>query len=148
VELTPEVQTFLEEPNLAHVVTLMKDGSPHVTPVWVDHDGTHVVINTVEGHQKLVNLRRDPRIAVSIVGRDNNFHTLQVRGRVVDIVGGAPALEHINKMAQKYSGDPTRQYPLREGEQRVIVKIDPRKVSFRGGGGGRGGGGRWRSESS
>ena len=57
-ELTPEVRALIEAPNLGHFVTLMKDGSPQVTPLWVDHDGTHVLINTAEGRQKPRNLRR------------------------------------------------------------------------------------------
>ncbi len=65
-ELTDDVKSLLDEANLAHLVTLMKDGSPQVTPVWVTHDGTHVIINTAEGRQKPRNLRRDPRVALSV----------------------------------------------------------------------------------
>ena len=66
-ELSQEVQQFLDEPHLAVVVTLMKNGSPQATPVWVDQDGTRVLINTVEGHQKERNLGRDGRVALCIV---------------------------------------------------------------------------------
>ena len=66
-DLPKEVQQFLDEPHLAVVVTLMKNGSPQATPVWVDHDGSRVLINTVEGHQKERNLGRDGRVALCIV---------------------------------------------------------------------------------
>ena len=136
--LPEDVCKFLEGTNLAHFVTLMKDGSPHVTPVWVDHDGVHVLINTVEGHQKLRNLRRDPRVAVSVSDRDNAGRYVQVRGRVVEIVTGDVAVEHIHKVSRKYSGDPNRDYRLREGEERVLLKIEPEHVVYRAGfGGGR-----------
>jgi PPOX class probable F420-dependent enzyme len=132
-ELSGEVRSFLEEPNLAHFVTLMKDGSPQVTPVWVDHDGSHVLINTVDGHQKPRNVRRDPRVAVSVVDAKNAGRSLQVRGRVVEIIAGEEAYRHIDKLAQKYSGDPQRKYPLREGEVRLIFKVEPDHLTFRSG---------------
>ena len=130
-ELSDDVRALIDEPNLAHFVTLMKNGSPQVTPVWVDHDGVHVLINTAEGRQKPLNLRRDPRVALSIVDRNNTQRYVQVRGRVVDIVGGEEAYQHINKLAKKYSGNPDRQYPRRDGEERLLIKIRPDHVSFR-----------------
>jgi PPOX class probable F420-dependent enzyme len=129
-ELAPEVQALLDEPNLAHFVTLMRDGSPQVTPVWVTHDGTHVLINTAEGRQKPRNLRRDPRVAVSVVDRNNTQHYVQIRGRVVDMITGEEAWQSINKLASKYSGG-ARSYPRREGEERILVKILPDHVDYR-----------------
>ena len=127
VELTEDVQRFIDEPNLAIFVTLMKDGSPQVTPVWVDHDGTHVLINTAEGRQKPRNLARDSRVAMSIVDNDNLYKYVQIRGKVVEITR-AGAWEHINKLARKYRGADTK-YPERPGEQRIIIKILPEYVS-------------------
>src|SRR5687768_360728 len=128
-ELTPEAQAIIDEPNLGCFVTLMKDGSPQVTPLWVDHDGTNVIINTVEGHQKALNLGRDGRVALLVLDRSSNFRWVQIRGRVTSIVRGEEAVEHINKLQKKYSGDPNREYPLREGEVRLKVTIRPDHVT-------------------
>ena len=129
MDLSPEARRLLEEPNLAHFVTLMKDGSPQVTPVWVDYDGTHVLINTAEGRQKPRNLARDPRVALSVADRNNPQRYVQVRGKVVEATHEG-AFEHISKLAKKYNG-PDAQYPRREGEQRVLVKILPEHVQER-----------------
>ena len=128
-ELTPEVKELLDEPNLAHFVTLMKNGSPQVTPVWVTHDGSHVLINTAEGRQKPRNLRRDPRVALSVVDRNSSQRYVQIRGRVVETVGGEPAWQSIEELSAKYSGNSS--YPRRPGEERIIVKILPEHVSYR-----------------
>jgi PPOX class probable F420-dependent enzyme len=129
VKLTPAQRKLLEDPNLAHVVTLFKDGSPQVTPVWVDCDDTHILINTTKGRQKPRNLARDPRIALSIAAQDNQQMYMEVRGRVVEITTEG-AFEHISKLGRKYMG-PDFVYPKREGEVRVIVRIEPEYVSGR-----------------
>jgi len=126
-ELNQTARDLIEGKNLAHFVTLMKDGSPQVTPVWVDHDGTHVLINTAEGRQKPRNLARDSRVAMSIVDNDNLYKYVQIRGKVVEITREG-AWEHINKLARKYRGAETK-YPQRPGEQRIIIKILPEYVS-------------------
>lgn len=128
-QLTEEQRKFIQAPNLAHFVTLMKDGSPQVTPVWVDCDDTHILINTAEGRQKPRNLERDPRVALSIAQRDNLYSYIQVRGRVVEITREG-AVEHINALARKYNG-PDAKYPTRDDEVRIIVKILPEHVSGR-----------------
>ena len=126
-ELNQTARELIEGKNLAHFVTLMKDGSPQVTPVWVDHDGTHVLINTAEGRQKPRNLARDSRVAMSIVDNDNIYKYIQIRGKVVEITREG-AWEHINKLARKYRGADAK-YPERPGEQRIIIKILPEYVS-------------------
>ena len=114
----------------AHVATLMPDGNPQVTPVWVDYDGTHVRINSARGRVKDKNLSRDPRVALAIQDPDNPYRYLQVRGRVVEITEQG-ADEHINKLSQKYVGKPV--YEGRQpGEVRVMYKIEPLKVSTMG----------------
>ena len=128
-EIPESAKRLLDEPQLAHFVTLMKDGSPQVTPVWVTHDGSHVIVNTAEGRQKPRNLRRDPRVAVSVVDRENPFRYVLVRGRVSEIIGGEEAWQSIEALSQKYNG---RAYPRREGEERLMIKIDPEHVTFRG----------------
>jgi PPOX class probable F420-dependent enzyme len=128
-ELSPEIRDFLDEPNLASFVTLMKNGAPQVTPLWVDHDGTNVLVNTAEGRQKALNLRRNPRVALLVLDRDNGQRYLQVRGRVIDVVGGEEAWRHIDKLMLKYRGRPD--YPRREGEERIKVTIRPEHVTYR-----------------
>ncbi len=125
-QLAPGVQKLFTEPNFGHVATIMPDGSPQVTPVWVDTDGTHIIFNTAEGRQKTRNLRRGGRIAISITDRDNPYTYATVRGRVVEMTHEG-ADEHIDKMAKKYLGQET--YPFRaEGEQRVIFRVEPERV--------------------
>ena len=117
---------LLTKPAFAHLATLNADGSPQVTPVWVDFDGTNVVVNTARGRVKDKNLAREPRVALSIADPENPYRYLGIQGRVVEMTEqGADA--HIDKMAKKYLGKDS--YPFRTpGEQRVIVKIAPQKV--------------------
>ena len=121
------IRKLLESPNFASLATLMPDGSPQVTPVWVDFDGTHILVNTAEGRQKPRNVRRDPRVAVSIFDQQNPYSYATVRGRVVEITHEG-ADQHIDRMAKKYLGRDT--YPFRQpGERRVIFKIAPDHVA-------------------
>jgi PPOX class probable F420-dependent enzyme len=107
----------------ANLATLMPDGQPQVTPVWVDFDGHHVVINTAQGRQKDKNLERDGRVALSIMDPDNPYRYLEVRGRVTErTLNGAD--QHIDAMAKKYLGKDT--YPYRKPDEvRVIYKVEP-----------------------
>src|SRR6266545_108346 len=98
---------LLLERHVAILSTTLPDGSPHATPVWVDvePDGTHILINTVEGHIKLKNIDRDPRVAVTVVDSANHFRTVQVRGIVVEKRGpDQGANEHISMLSKKYTG--------------------------------------------
>jgi PPOX class probable F420-dependent enzyme len=108
----------------------MKNGAPQVTPVWIDHDGEDVIVNTAEGRQKALNLSRDGRVAVLVIDRNDGQHYLQVRGRAVEIVGGEPAWQHIDKLSAKYRGNPN--YPRRPGEERLLIRIRPDHVTVRG----------------
>jgi PPOX class probable F420-dependent enzyme len=111
----------------AHLVTLMPDGQPQVTPVWVDYDGRYVLINTAEGRQKDKNLRRDPRVAFSILDPDNPYRYLEVRGRVAERTRSG-ADEHIDAMAKKYLGQ--EKYPFRQAnEVRVVYRIEPEHIT-------------------
>ena len=116
---------FLEK-NLAFLATLMKDGSPQITPTWVDLENNTVLINTAEGRVKQRNVTRDPRVAVSIVDHGNVYNMVTVRGRVTEqTTKGAD--EHIDKLAKKYLG--VDKYPFRSAdEKRVILKIKPEKI--------------------
>lgn len=111
----------------AHLGTVMPDGGPHVTPVWFDFDGTHFRVNSARGRVKDRNMRRSPRVALSIVDPDNPYRYVAVRGRVVDITeDGADA--HIDALAKKYLGQD--RYPFRQtGEVRVMYTIAPERVS-------------------
>jgi PPOX class probable F420-dependent enzyme len=114
----------------AHLATLMPDGSPQVTPVWVDYDGSHVRVNSAKGRLKDKNMRRDKRVALSIQDPDNPYRYIAVRGKVVEITEqGADA--HIDALAKKYLGKD--RYPFRSpGEVRVMYKIRADKVSTSG----------------
>ena len=116
---------LLEKQAFANLGTLMKDGSPQVTPVWVDYDGKFVRINSAKGRVKDKNIRRDPRVSVSIQDPANPYRYLEIRGKVVEITETG-ADDHINKLSQKYLGNPV--YPFRQpGEVRVTYKIEPEK---------------------
>jgi PPOX class probable F420-dependent enzyme len=113
-----------------HLATLMQDGSPQVTPVWVDYDGEHVLVNTAANRQKDHNLQRDGRIAMSIIDPDNAYRYLEVRGKVVErTTQGADA--HIDSLAKRYLGQD--KYPWRRpGEVRVIFKVRPEHTTHMG----------------
>lgn len=127
--LSAEDVQLLREPHLAHVATIDADGTPHVTPVWVDTDGEHVIFNTAKGRVKYENLRRNPAVAVSVVDKADDYRTLWIKGTAEFVEEGADG--HIDRMAQKYLGVP--EYPFRRpGEERVIVRITPTRRLGRG----------------
>ena len=128
--LPEPVRKLIEEPNVGHLATLMPDGSPQSTAVWVDTDGEYVLVNTAQGRQKPRNLGRDPRVAISVVDRTNPYRQATIRGRVVETTHeGADA--HIDRLAKKYLGQDT--YPFRQpGEQRLLLKIAPTRVGSMG----------------
>ena len=121
---------LLTKPAFANLATLNPDGSPQVTPVWVDFDGSHVIVNTARGRVKAKNLAREPRVALSIADPENPYRYLGIQGRVVEMTEqGGDA--HIDKMAKKYLGKDS--YPFRKaGEVRIVVKIEPDKVHTNG----------------
>jgi PPOX class probable F420-dependent enzyme len=115
-----------QKPAFAQLATLNADGSPQVTPVWVDFDGTYVLVNTARGRMKTRNLERNPRVALAVSDPQNPYRYLGIQGRVVDMTENG-ADPHIDKMAKKYMGKDS--YPYRRAdEKRVIVKIAPEKV--------------------
>jgi PPOX class probable F420-dependent enzyme len=114
----------------ASLGTLMPDGRPQVTPVWVDVEGDLVVINSAKGRQKDRNLRRDPRVSLAIIDPENPYRYLELRGRVVEITEQGAA-EHIDKMAKKYLG--VDKYPYRNADEvRVMYKIQPDHATMMG----------------
>jgi PPOX class probable F420-dependent enzyme len=110
----------------ASLATVNPDGSPQVTPVWVDFDGTNILVNTARGRKKDRNLQGNAHVALVIADPENPYRYLGVQGRVVELTEeGADA--HIDKMAMKYMGK--EKYPFRgPGEVRVLAKIAPEHV--------------------
>src|ERR671921_116277 len=101
----PSIAKLFEGKNFAFLATLMKDGSPQVTPTWVDIDKKMVVlVNTATGRIKHRNVSTDPRVAVSIIDFSNPYHMVTVRGKVIEQIKGKDADEHIDKLAMKYLG--------------------------------------------
>jgi PPOX class probable F420-dependent enzyme len=128
VTMTNDQRKLVEGKNFAFIATVNKDGSPQVTPVWVDTDGRLILINTATGRQKANNVSRDPRVAIAITDQANPYSKIIVRGRVVQQVTGKEAEDHIDKMANKYIG--RDKYPNRQpGEKRVLLKVEPLKIS-------------------
>jgi PPOX class probable F420-dependent enzyme len=124
--LPPELTELLRQPSTCYLATTMPDGSPQLTQTWVDTDGEHIVINTVEGFQKTRNIERDPRVAVSISDPANPSRYYAVRGRVVSATteGGA---EHIEALSQRYTGAPYAWYGGRS-QVRVVLTISADKI--------------------
>lgn len=127
VKLSPEVRRFVEGRNFGFLATLMPDGSPQVSPVWVDVEGDYVLVNTVKGRVKDRNTDRDPRVSIAIADTANPYAYVEIRGRVVEKTSRG-AVEHIDRLANKYLGVPRFQGP-REG--RIIWRIKPERVFIR-----------------
>ena len=123
-ELTDKEIALLKGKHFAHVATIMSDGSPQVTPVWIDYEDGYIIVNTAEGRVKDRNARRDPRVAISILDESDPYvNVFFTKGRVVDfITEGADA--SIDALAKKYLDVDV--YPgHRDDETRVIWKIAP-----------------------
>jgi len=126
VPLPDSVKKLIEAKTFANVATLMKDGSPHVTQTWVDHEGDIVLINTNEGSQKHRNAVRNPMIALDVCDPTSAYNMAVIRGRVREVTFDG-AEEHIDKMAKKYLGQDKYQM-RRPGVRRVLIKIEATRV--------------------
>jgi PPOX class probable F420-dependent enzyme len=111
-----------EGKNFAAVTTLLPDGTPQTTPMWVDADDDHLLLNTEVHRQKSRNIERDPRVTVTIWDGNNPYEYAELRGRVVDTVRGPEARSHIDQLAQKYTGN-DYQNPVQS--ERIILKVAP-----------------------
>ncbi|WP_129669351.1 PPOX class F420-dependent oxidoreductase [Phytoactinopolyspora endophytica] len=118
--LDPDVRRVLDGASIAHLATILPDGSPHASPVFVGTLGDRIAFFTGPTMRKARNLRRDPRVALSIAPVDNPFEPVVVRGRVVEWLDGDGAWEIIDRLAMKYIGAP---YP--RGQERVVAVIEP-----------------------
>ncbi|MDQ3808464.1 MAG: PPOX class F420-dependent oxidoreductase [Thermoproteota archaeon] len=122
----PSIAKLFEEKNFAFLAALMKSGTPHVTPTWVDIDKSNntILINTAKGRVKHRNISRDPRVGVSVVDFSNPYHMVSIRGKVVEQINGKEADDHIDKLAKKYMDKD--KYPGRApGEERLLLRIKP-----------------------
>jgi PPOX class probable F420-dependent enzyme len=124
--LTDRARELLAGTNFAFIAELMEDGSPHVSPVWIDLDGDLILLNTAKGRHKEANLRRDGRIAISISPLGEPYEHVDIRGHVVEIREGDAAVADIDRLGKKYRG--WDRYPLGEGEERVSFLIEPTSV--------------------
>jgi len=121
-----KAKNLFKDKNLVFIATIMKDGSPQLSPVWADFEDGYIMINTAEGRIKHKNVVRDSRVAISVVSQTNPLDMTTVRGNVIEII---PDYEyvHINKLTKKYMG--IENYPFRQqGEKRIVLKIKPEKV--------------------
>jgi PPOX class probable F420-dependent enzyme len=123
--LDPDVRRHLDGTSLAHVASVLPDGSPHTVPVWVGTHGDQVVFLTGPRSRKARNLRRDPRVALSLAPADNPFQPVVLRGRVTEWLEGDAAWKIIDQISAKYRGKP---YP--RGEERIVAVIEPERQTF------------------
>lgn len=125
-EVPEKYRDLFNKKAFASLGTLMSDGQPQVTPVWVDYDGKNILFNSARGRVKDLNIRRDPRVSLAILDPDNPYRYLEIRGKVVEITQEG-ADDHINKLAKKYLG--VDKYPYRQpGEVRVLYRMRAEKV--------------------
>jgi PPOX class probable F420-dependent enzyme len=130
VELPENVVALLSRPSPCFIATVMADGSPQLTQTWVDTDGTNVLVNTVQGFVKLRNIQRDPRVALNVADPDAFYRYVAIRGEVVDITTDG-ATEHIEKLAQRYTGRPYAWYGGKD-QVRTLLTIKPTHLTSTG----------------
>lgn len=125
-KLTDAQAAILKAPVFAHIATINPDGSPQNSPVWIEYDGTHVIVNSEIKRAKVRNVQRDPRVSISVQNPDNPYSYLEIRGRVVELTEEG-AFEGIDRLAKKYLGQD--KYPYNKpDDRRVILKIEPTRV--------------------
>lgn len=125
-EITDSAINLFRGKNFGFIASLMNDGSPQLTPVWIDYDGQFLLVNTAEGRTKQKNFARDPRVAISVIDQNNPYSMISVRGKVIQQTSDG-ADEHIDRLAKRYLG--VDKYPFRApDEKRIILKIKPEKV--------------------
>ena len=127
--LDPDVRDFIGTGrNFAALTTLFEDGSPQTHIMWVGADDDHVLINTEVHRAKFGNVDADPRVSVTVWDNDNPYRYVEVRGRVVDTIGGDAARDHIDELSQRYLG---KDYPTPIQSERIILRIAPERVVTR-----------------
>ena len=122
------VSKIIEKNSFAFLATLMEDGSPHVSPVWIDIVDNIILINTAKGRIKQRNVSRDPRVSISLIDDENPYSMVTIRGKVIEQTS-IGADEHIDKLAKKYLN--TDKYPGHSATmERVILRIKPEKIFY------------------
>jgi PPOX class probable F420-dependent enzyme len=124
--LQPEIRELLDRPNFVHLSTLLSDGSPANTPVWAGLEGDHILICTSENSLKAKNVRRDPRVAISIVDFENPYEEAQLRGRVVEIRPDSD-FKIMDAISHKYTG---KAFPFRNPQGRIAIVIEVEKARY------------------
>ena len=126
IVLDESQRQFLLDKNFAHLATINADGSPQVSPVWVDYDGTHIIVNSEQSRLKVRNMKRDPRVALSISDQTNPYRYIEIRGKVVELTAEG-GFESIDALCRKYTG--REKYPWNKPtDVRLQIKIAPEKV--------------------
>ncbi len=127
MEITEEFHDLLLSKHVASVATINPDGSPQVTPMWIDYDklNNYILVNTARGRKKTRNMYEGAKVAINILDQTNPYRYIAIQGKVIEITE-RDALKHINKLSDRYFGRP--EYPIQEGEIRVIVRIKPKHV--------------------
>ncbi len=120
---------LFEKKAFGHLATVMSDGTPQVTPVWVSFDGEHVLVNTARGRLKDRNIEKVPYVAIDVIDPDNPYRYVAIRGPVVEMTEEG-AREHINELSRRYRG--VYPYPGPANETRVIIKIATEHVLAQG----------------
>lgn len=123
-ELSDDLRALLDGPNFGHVATILPDGSPHSVAVWIGVEGDRVVFFTQPSSRKARNLEADPRLAISVVDRENPYRTARLRGRVVETATGEPALAIADRLSVDYTGEP---FPMRSG---TVYFVEPEQASL------------------
>jgi PPOX class probable F420-dependent enzyme len=122
-------QELLKGKNFAALTTLLPSGQPSTQLMWVDADEEYVLFNTETGRQKFANIKRDPRVSLTVFDAGNPYRYVEIRGRVVGTITGAQARDHIDQLSEKYTGSPYTN-PIRT--ERVILQIEPERVRVQG----------------
>ena len=126
MKLTEKTKKLIDGKNFASVASLMPDGSPQVAPVWVDRDGDTIILNATGTRQRTKNLKKDPRVAISIFEQNNPYSNVSIRGKAVEITQKG-AEEHIDKMNMKYNG--TAKYPYHDPKDpRVMIRVEATRI--------------------
>ena len=125
-QLSESDREKIEAPNLAFLATVMEDGSPQLSPVWIAMEDDKITFNTALGRLKERNMRRDPRVAISVANRDDIYDRVTIRGRVVEMIEGEIAERQIDELSRKYLG---MDYSHKPGEARLKVVVEPGVVA-------------------
>lgn len=125
--INADVRRILETAVVGHLATLLPDGAPHSIPIWVDPEGDRIAIMTGPDSRKAKNLRRDPRVALSLTPADNPFEPVIIRGRVVEWVDGDAGWAIVDRIATKYIGQP---YPREQERVVALIEVERQSVGM------------------